>query len=453
MTPLGKTSGCHHQCPARLLLVTIPFVAAMLWAPCGQAAQAPAFNWHQFEGTTLHVLLSKSHWQQVIAPHLPEFEKLTGIKLVSEVYPQGQLWDALEKGLAEPGRVDVFMTVPGLDGLRYLRAGEIQPVNEYLKDPHLTAPDYDWQDFLPRAREAMEIEGAILGPPVMGEHLAILYRKDVFKQYHVAVPRTLDELEAAARLLHMKPMGPKGEPGVGLVCRGSGATATSLYAAILHAYGGTWFDGDHRPAINGPKSLEALELISQLLSHYAPPNVSSFDWREASNVFLDGKAAMYIEGSSIYPLIEDPGNSWIAGKVGYAVFPGGPGGPGTSIAVRGLAIAKDSAHPQAAWLFLQWASTKDMVREALGKGVLVGRESVWKDHSLYGMIPDDLAQSFQEAGRIGNPLWAPPMVAVTSAREAVGMAVTAAIRGEGIQPAADAAAKRLTQILQLTEPR
>jgi hypothetical protein len=93
-----------------------------------------------------------------------------------------------------------------------------------------------------------------------------------------------------------------------------------------------------------------------------------------------------------------------------------------------------------------------MVKRALIKGVLVGRESTWRDKSLYdGEIPSDLAQSFQEAGRTGTPHWAPPLVSVAAAREALGKAITAAIRGENVKAAADVAARQLTELLLTTE--
>jgi multiple sugar transport system substrate-binding protein len=436
--------------------LSIALLAQVLFTACGARPQGPtaaalSFNWRQFQGTTLRVLLVQSHWQQFIMPRLPEFEQLTGIKLATEVYPQGDLWNLLETSLREPGRVDVFMTLPGLDGVRYLRAGGIQPVNDFLQDRTLTAPDYDWEDFFPRARAAMEIQGTILGPPVMGESLALLYRKDLFQQYQVSVPKTLDELEAAARFLHKKPMGPGGAPGVGIVSRGKGANATSIYAAYLHALGGTWLDGTHHVTINEPVSLEALERLGRLLGSYAPPKISDFDWQEASALFMDGRAAMYLEGNSIFPLLEYSSKSRVAGKVGYALFPAGPGGPGTTLAMRGLAIGRLSKNAGAAWLFLQWASSPEMVRRALVADVLVGRQSAWKDKYNWEGIPPDLVQSFQEAARIGVSDWAPPLIAVTAAREAIGQAIGAAIRGEDFHAAADVAAKRLAEILETTE--
>lgn len=415
------------------------------------SVSSSTFNWRQFQGTKLRVLLGQSPWHQFILGYLPEFEALTGIRLETEIHPQETVWDMLEKDLKTPGRVDVFSNVPALDGIHFLRRGLIQPVNDYLTNPTLTASDYRWDDFLPKLRAAVQIDGAVLGPPVMAEHLALIYRKDLFQQHQIAVPRTLDELEAAARLLHRKPMGFKGAPGVGIVSRGHGPFATGLYSGLLHAMGGTWLDERRQLTIDGPQSLAALEWIRRVIGQYAPPDVSRFGWHEASALFLDGRAAMYIEGSSIYPLIEESSSSRVREQVGYALFPSGPGGPGTTIAVRGLAIAKHSLNREAAWLFLQWASSRAIVRKALMNGILVGRESTWQDRVARSEVPPDLAQSFQEAGRIGITAWAPPVAAVTSAREAVGQAITAAVKGEDIRGATKAAARRLREILAQTE--
>lgn len=415
------------------------------------SASSSNFNWRQFQGTKLRVLLGQSPWHQAIIGYLPEFEELTGIRLETEIHPQETVWGMLENDLKTPGRVDVFSNVPALDGIHFLRRGLMQPVNDYLTNPKLTASDYRWDDFLPKLRAAMQIDGAILGPPVMAEHLALIYRKDLFKQHQIAVPRTLDELEAAARLLHQKPMGFKGAPGVGIVSRGQGPVATGMYAGLLHAMGGTWLDARGQLTIDGPQSLAALEWIRRVIGQYAPPDVSRFGWHEASALFLDGRAAMYIEGSSIYPLIEESSSSRVREQVGYALFPSGPGGPGTTVAVRGLAIAKHSLNREAAWLFLQWASSPAIVRRALMNGILVGRESTWQDRMARSEVPPDLAQSFQEAGRIGITAWAPPVAAVTSAREAVGLAITAAVKGEDIRAAAKAAALRLREIRAQTE--
>lgn len=84
-----------------------------------------------------------------IEPHLKDFEALTGIKLVAEVYPEDQFRaKTLVELTSGASSIDVFMTMPAQDGLKYVRAGWLQPVDEFLKDPALTAPDFAWTDFL-----------------------------------------------------------------------------------------------------------------------------------------------------------------------------------------------------------------------------------------------------------------------------------------------------------------
>jgi multiple sugar transport system substrate-binding protein len=437
---------------AWVAVLLVLLLAGCAGTPMDQG-NASSFNWQQFKGTTLRVLLVQSHWQQVIVKYLPEFEELTGMRLEAEVLTQERLWSRLDSDLKVPGRVDVFSIVPALDSLRLHRAGQVQPVNGYLTDRALTSSEYQWQDFLPTFRAAMEVEGAVLGPPVMVEHLSLLYRKDLFKQHQVALPRTLDELEAAARLLHKKPMGPQGAPGFGIVSRGQGPYLTGIYASLLYSMGGTWFDDRRHSTLGGPQSLAALDWLRRVLGQYAPPDVSKYGWQEASSLFLDGRAAMYLEGSSIYPLIEESSNSRIVSQVGYAPFPGGSNGSAAVVAARGLAIAKQSRTPEAAWLFLQWAGGPAMTRKALMHGVLVARHSTWQDKVARSEVPEDLAASLQEAGKHGNPHWAPPMVAITSGRETVGQAITAAVRGENVRVAANAASRRLTEIVATTERR
>jgi multiple sugar transport system substrate-binding protein len=116
-----------------------------------------------------------------------------------------------------------------------------------------------------------------------------------------------------------------------------------------------------------------------------------------------------------------------------------------------LAIAKWSTAPEAAWLFMQWASGPEMVRKALMHGVLVARESTWQDRVARGEVPADLAETLQQAGRTGRTDWLPPLVAVTSAREAVGQAITTALQGGNIREAADRVNWELEDIISKTE--
>ena len=213
---------------------------AMVLTAASPALAQQQFNWQQAKGSQLRVMLNKHPWQGAIEPHLKEFEALTGVKLVTEVYPEDQFRaKVLVELTSGASSIDVFMSMPAQEGLKYMRAGWLQPVDEFLKNPALTAPDYNWNDFLEKTREAMVVEGKTVGVPIQVENASLMYRKDVFQKYGVKVPTTLDEVEAAAKALNGKAMTDDGQPGYGIVARGKRAAATSTFAAYLHAMGST----------------------------------------------------------------------------------------------------------------------------------------------------------------------------------------------------------------------
>ena len=434
-------------------LALIVGLLGLALAATGEAAQ---FNWQQFKGTQLRVLINKHPWQASIEPHLKEFEALTGMKLVVEVYPEDQFRaKTLVELTSGASSMDVFMTMPGQEGLKYMRAGWYQPVDEFLKDPSLTASDYNWNDFLDKARDAMVIEGKTIGPPIQIENSALMYRKDVFQKYNVKVPTTLDELEAATKALNGKPMTDDGQPGFGFVARGKRAAATSQFAGMLFAMNGTWLTPNREPAINSPEAVKAIDMWGRLLRLYGPPGSENNHWYEAGSIFSQGKAATWLDANSLFPVIEDPQKSKVIGKVGYAVFPKGPNGhPGGTVAPWGLGIPKTSKNQKAAWLFLQWATNKEQVLKIQSEaGVLGARDSVWKDPKGRAKVPADLAESLAQGSKVGTPLWNPPVVAVAEVRDAVGAAIVTSIQGGDVKAAADKAAADMKRIMAETEKK
>ena len=434
-------------------LLALVLIAGLALVSTAQAAQ---FNWQQFTGTQLRVLLNKHPWQVGIEPHLKDFEALTGIKLITEVYPEDQFRaKTLVELTSGASSIDVFMSMPAQEGLKYIRAGWLQPVDEFLKDPSLTAPDYNWNDFLDKTREAMVVEGKLVGPPIQVENVALMYRKDVFQKYNVKVPTTLDELEAAAKALNGKPMTDDGQPGFGIVARGKRAAATSMFAGMLYAMGGTWLTPNREPAINSEEAIKAIDLWGRLLRLYGPPGSENNHWYEASSIFSQGKAAMYTDANSLFPVIEDPQKSKVVGKVGYALFPRGPKGQyGSTVAVWGLAMPKTSKNQKAAWLFMQWATNKDQVLKVQSeRGVLGARESVWKDPKGKAKVPSDLGESLMLGSKVGTPFWNPPVVAVAEVRDAVGAAIVTSIQGGDVRAAANKAAADMKRIMAETEKK
>lgn len=435
---------------------TLLAVALILGVALASSAQAAQFNWQQLKGTQLRVLLNKHPWQAGIEPYLKDFEALTGITLITEVYPEDQFRaKTLVELTSGASSIDVFMSMPAQEGLKYMRAGWLQPVDEFLKDASLTSPDYNWNDFLDKTRDAMTVEGKLVGPPIQVENAALMYRKDIFQKYNLKVPTTLDELEAAVKVLNGKPMTDDGQPGFGFVARGKRAAATSMFAGMLHAMGGTWLTPTREPAINSQEAIKAFDMWGRLLRVYGPPGSENNHWYEASSIFSQGKAATYLDANSLWPVIEDAQKSKVIGKVGYALYPRGPkGNAGATVAVWGLAMPKTSKNQKAAWLFMQWATNKDQVMKVQSdKGVLGSRESVWNDPKGRAKVPADLAESLKQGSKVGTPLWNPPVVAVAEVRDSVGAAIVTSIQGGDVRAAATKAAADMKRIMAETEKK
>jgi multiple sugar transport system substrate-binding protein len=424
-------------------------------APEVEAIEEPIpddeFHWRRHAGTTIRVLMNRHPWQEAIQPLLPEFEELTGITVVTEVYPEDQFRAKLTVELASGvATIDAAMMMTQNDGLRWMDEGWAIYLDEFLADSVLTHPDYAADDFLDAAWGAeltttLDPEAAeqVLGIPVTIENTALMYRKDVFEAHGLAVPTTMEELEEVLQALQEL------EPDLtGIVMRGRRAAATSQWAPFLHSFGGNWLHPDGSAAINTPEAVQAFEFYGRMLREYGPPGAVGYHWAETTSDFSSGRSAIHMGPNIFYAIYEDPERSAVVGNVGYGLFPAGPAGSVPIVGVWGLSIPYISANPEAAWYFTQWATSPEMVRRLqIEHAILGGRASAWSDPEMAEYFPQDLLQNVLESLEIASPLWNPPVIPVAEVRDAVGEVIVASIEGQDVQAAADAAAQRMNEIL------
>ena len=117
-----------------------------------------AVNWKQFQGTEIRFLMNKHPFTTFIEPKVPEFEKLTGIKVTIEAFPEDQYRNKRTIELNAGGKVDGYMIMPGQDDLHYWKAGWLQPMDGYNSDPALTEADWDFKDFFPSFAKASSVD-------------------------------------------------------------------------------------------------------------------------------------------------------------------------------------------------------------------------------------------------------------------------------------------------------
>ncbi|HYO29844.1 MAG TPA: sugar ABC transporter substrate-binding protein [Thermomicrobiales bacterium] len=407
------------------------------------AAAQDAFDWKRFDGTQIRLLANAHPWTNSVKPVLGEFQELTGIQIQAEDLPEAQFRQKLTTELSQgTGSVDVMMSAPAQEGLKYDQAGWYEPLDRFVQDPALTAPDYDFADFSPRPIEMQTVNDKLIGIPVQLESTMIIYRKDLFEEKGIEALATFADLEAAAQALH--------DPdnrlfGVGL--RGKGAAATSQWASFLYGFGGDWLGPDGQPALASQQAIDAFTYYGNLARNYGPRGVENNSWAENVALFQQGQLGILVDASVFKVNVEDPTASTVAGKVGYAAFPAGPAAHDVALFTWGLSIPASSKNKEAAWYFVQWATSKAQNLALLQKGIPVARQSAWQDPAYTEGSNKEFDQAQQTSIEISKHTSNPPVVSVQEVRDAVGPAIVAAIQGGDVAGAAQQANDAFKNIL------
>ena len=339
-------------------------------------------DWRQYAGTTITVGVVDFGESQVLRDQLSQFTDLTGIEVDYQIYPEAE-WN--QKSIVDlqstAGQFDVvlsdFMYLP-----QFAEAGFIEPIDKYLNDPKLTdLAWYDVEDLFPALISASQVDGKFYGLPLSTETTLLFYRKDLFDEAGLKPPATMEEFAAAAELLHVE-----GDRAA-IAMRGLRGQGLNIYvwSGFFRAFGADFFKdfpADMTPTLNTPEGVEATEYYAKMLSEFGPRGVANWDWAEVLAAQQQDKVAMVIDASDFGFQIDDPAKSETAGKWGYSVVPSGPAGRYPSIFSFIFTINADSSNKEAAWLFLEWSSSKSVVEARTMKTGTPLRQSSWKDPAL-----------------------------------------------------------------------
>ena len=310
-------------------------------------------------GTTINVAMVAEPRADAIAKLAPEFEKLTGIKVVFNIlaYPtlQEKQMVALTQGTGAYDIVHVDCVWVG----QYAGEGWTTPMEEFIlrTDRDTLALD----DFIPAVVSEQGMwEDRIYGLPCIQAVFGLHYRTDIFEKHGAKVPQTWEELRDTAKALHMKESGVNGITFMGR----RGVQLQCTYDNMLWSFGGDWYDEKFRPTINSKEAIEALEYFKSLIP-YAPKGVLTYDWDENARAFAQGNAAMTIQWQNAAPTFYNPEKSKIVGKFDFTLIPGKKQSDGSikrtpTFGGWSLQIPKDSKNKEAAWEFMVWASSRDL---------------------------------------------------------------------------------------------
>src|SRR3954464_7478462 len=184
-------------------------------------AMAADYDWQAQKGTAIKLLLNKHPYADAMIADLAAFKTLTGIEVTYDVFPEDVYFDKVTAALSsKSSQYDAFMTGAYMTWT-YGPAGWVDDLNEYIKDPAKTNPNYAWDDVLPGLRASTAwngVPGGELGSadakqwciPWGYEMNNLTYNRQMFEKAKVSVPKNLSELSATAAKLTKDLGGPYG---------------------------------------------------------------------------------------------------------------------------------------------------------------------------------------------------------------------------------------------------
>ena len=391
--------------------------------------------------TTVKVTMANHVWTENVKKAIPEFEKASGLKIEITQLAEDQLSDQYNVKLnAGTSEIDVMMYRP-------LQEGRLFAQNKYFADLTSKAKaDATWNlaDFQAAPIAATTYQGKVVGVPIITEREVLYYRKDLLQKAGLSVPKTLDELQAAAEKIKAA------NPDVaGFVARTSKSPAVTQFSSYLYSVGSDCVDASGKAAVNSDAAKKAYALYGGLIRNYGPANVSTdMSWPEAMAIFTQGKAAFYTEADSLYMNATDPAKSKVADTVGFAVFPAGSAGSKPyNIPSWALGINDASKNQANAWKFILWATSKEQTLAQQKGGIPGARASVWADADGTSSYPKDLAEAIAASAKGGVDHDRPIVAQVVKAREAVGQPIVDSIKGSDVTASVETAVKAFQAVL------
>jgi len=350
-------------------------------------ATPPAVEDQTYKGVTLRFIAEAVPPTEALIKLIPEFEKTSGIKVIVEQYPFDHVVERTMMDLAGKTRIYDVLSTPYQYLGQFAEMGYIVPIEKFMNDPKLKDPEMDPKDYIEGMWKASaEWKGKLYGFPSNSCIMFLWYRRDLlenpveraaFKQkygYYYSIPPTnwIEYKDVAEFFTRPE----EGLYGVALAGKRHDA-CTCEWMNYMWSFGGRVLDEQGNPVINSPENVEALEYFVSLLP-FAPPGTTTYTWDEVTTAFQQGKAVMAVQWNDQAFAVEDPQKSKVAGKMGYGPVPVKKQ-PAAHFGAWSYFLPKLSKHPEAAYLFMQWATSKEVQIELARIGMVPCRHSSYLD--------------------------------------------------------------------------
>ena len=336
--------------------------AALASAALGLHAPAVIGQAKRFSGVTLNVSCWSANYPSLLADYVGEFTEQTGAKVNYDTPGFPVFNQRADLELSTKGAGFDVLNITFIFTNRWIGNGWFTPLDPFIEDRNKTSADFDFADFLPGALAPLkDSKGVTYGIPwVTDSGMAIAARYDLLQANGLGMPDTFDELERTAGIVHKK----DGVDGF-LTDNHWGF----WYPPLLQGYGGNVFRAppdDLMPTLDTPEAIHAADQLARIVSKYGPPGAGGMAYGQTGEILKAGRANLSVVTHAGGMSLAEKSNK-AAATIRFALMPRGPKGRFPGIASHGWGIPAGSKNKDAAWAFIQWALSKElllrMVRE------------------------------------------------------------------------------------------
>ncbi len=420
-------------------------------------AALPLFGYAQdryakYKGQTVVLSIPAHPHYDAMVKLLPEFTKQTGIKVEVDKLAMARMKDKQLLEMAKPsGDYDLVCYVVMWKS-EYVKKNLLRELEPFFKNPALADPNYDFKDVVPRYVENMGLVGGpkgylagsgakLYGMPYGAETSILAYRRDIFAKHNLKAPDNYTEFEKLLPIL-------KEKAGIGALTSRGQAGHQCVHAWLLHVnpLGGHIFDDKWKPIFNNEVGVKALNFL-KLVSDTGPVGIPGYGQGEMITSFLQGQSAMYLDSSLIFGQVNNPSVSKIGGQVSYVVHPKGVRYSSQSGGL-GLAIPKNAKNADAAFLLMQWLTSKEQDKAVCRIGGVPSRNSTMMDQGMVRQYPEYI--TLRQQLEYSDPDWRPIIAEWDEINiQALGVAVSEALTGKKTaQEALNGMVPKVTDIMK-----
>lgn len=391
---------------------------------------AQGFDWKSQSGQTVNLMFNNHPWSQAMREMVKDFQTKTGITARIEIFNEEQYRARLTTLMqGKSTDIDVFMTLTSREGAIFNRAGWYADLAPLMKDAAKTTPDFNYDDFGASIRAASTFGDRVVALPINQEGPLFYWRKDIFQKCKIPEPKHLEDLLPAAAAI-------KACDGnvVPWSARGIRSIVPYAMAGFVYNSGGSFSTSEGKPGLAQPNSVKGLDLYAKLLRDYGPPGALNHTFTQVTQLIGQGRAAMTHEASNEFAnIVKFPGR---ADDLGLKVLPSGKeSGVSKPVAIGwGIAISANSGKQQAAWLFTQWATSREVQAKLVTAGVAPPRASVFKGDDFNAWVKElpirkAWAEALMELGRTGTGVYQSKTDDIPKARDIIGGAMQEIVQG------------------------